>query len=46
MVLRARTVLGQVGKEFPGAAAVGVRGNQIHFPADVSSFEELVARLG
>ncbi len=45
MVLRARTVLGQVEKEFPGAA-LDVRGNQIHFPADVSTFDELIARLG
>jgi hypothetical protein len=46
MVLRARTVLGHVEKEVPGAGGVEVRGNQIHFPADVSTFDELVARLG
>jgi GGDEF domain-containing protein len=45
MVLRARTVLGQVEKEFP-ATILDIRGNQIHFPADVSTFDELVARLG
>ncbi len=46
MVLRARSTLGQLDREMPGAAALEVRGNQIHFPADVSTFEELVTRLG
>jgi hypothetical protein len=46
MVLRARTVLGQLDSEQPGASSLDVRGNQIHFPADVATFDDLVARIG
>jgi hypothetical protein len=43
---RAREVLGDMEVEFPGAGALEVRANQVHFPTDVSTLDDLLTRLG
>jgi hypothetical protein len=44
--MRAREVLGDLESEFPGVSEIQVRANQVHFPSDVSTLDELAARLG
>jgi len=46
VTMRAREVLGDLEGEFAGASEIQVRANQVHFPADVSTLDELLSRLG
>jgi GAF domain-containing protein len=46
VVLRARETLVQIANEYPAARGLDVRGNQVVFPGDVATLDELAARLG
>jgi GGDEF domain-containing protein len=46
VVMRAREALADLEKDYPGASALDVRGNQVVFPGDVATLDELLARLG
>jgi len=45
VVMRAKEVLAQLENRYPGSESLDVHGNQVLYPGDVPTFEDLIQRL-